>query len=101
MMRALQPCRVAAGALGLLAAACAPKSPPVWLLNETSSVPRGLYRLTVSGPGARVQAGDVVAVRPPVSARAYLEDLGAPRDARLLKRVVAGPGRPSAAAGKG
>lgn len=56
------------------------------LVNESSSLPRGLY---VRAPGAVARPGAIVAVRPPPAARAYLSRLGAPADARLLKRVAA------------
>ena len=68
--------------------ACPRPQPEPWLVNETPSVPRGLYRLTP----ARAGPGDIVAVRPPAAARAYLVALGAPPHARLLKRVSAEAG---------
>lgn len=79
-------------ALGLAAAADPPTaatSPPL-LINESASLPTGLYRRVYVVP----QRGDVVAVRPPPAARAYLATLGAPRDQQLLKRVAALPGDP-------
>lgn len=75
----LAPCALA----GLLRA-----TPALWLINETPSLPRGLY---VRSP-TRPAPGTVVAVAPPQAVRPYLAGLGAPADARLLKRVAAGPG---------
>lgn len=88
MTRPLAPLlfAVGLGALGL--AACSRAQPAPWLVNETQSLPRGLYRLTATAPSR----GAVVALHPPPSARSYLSALGAPPDARLLKRVVAGRG---------
>lgn len=62
-------------------AAC---SPPL-LVNETASLPRGVYRRT----DEPIDRGAIVALRPPLEARGYLAELGAPPRARLLKRVVA------------
>ncbi|WP_421936120.1 S26 family signal peptidase [Phenylobacterium sp.] len=59
-----------------------------WIVNETPSMPRGLYRAIAAFP----ERGAVVALSPPPSARAYLRRLGARDDALLLKRVVAGAG---------
>src|SRR5690606_21300932 len=55
------------------------------LANVTSSLPVGLYRLSLGAP----VIGDIVAVRPPAAARAYLQTLGYPPDALLLKRLAA------------
>jgi type IV secretory pathway protease TraF len=63
-------------------------APAPWLINETPSMPRGLYRRTPDTP----RPGALVSLEPPAAARSYLASLGAPPDARLLKRVVAGPG---------
>ncbi len=57
----------------------------VLVVNESPSLPRGLYRLST----APIERGSIVALIPPPVAKAYLEGLGAPADARLLKRVVA------------
>jgi conjugative transfer signal peptidase TraF len=65
--------------------ACTRAQPAPWLVNETPSLPRGVYRLTA----APVSRGAIVAVTPPTTARRYLHDLGAPEGARLLKRVAA------------
>jgi type IV secretory pathway protease TraF len=82
--------------LSLIAAGLAPcalaglprATPAPWLINETPSLPRGLYLRSPAPPAP----GTVVAVAPPHAVRAYLESLGAPANARLLKRVAAGPG---------
>jgi len=63
-------------------------TPAPWLLNETPSLPRGLYLRSAAPP----TPGAVVAVAPPQAVRPYLASLGAPAEARLLKRVAAGPG---------
>lgn len=55
------------------------------LINETSSLPRGLYLRTQ----APIQRGSVVALAQPAAARAYLTRLGMPDDVLLLKRVAA------------
>ncbi|MFK0299550.1 S26 family signal peptidase [Brevundimonas sp. NPDC090276] len=59
---------------------------PAWaLVNESPSLPRGLY-VRISGAPAR---GATVATPPPASARPYLASLGASDDQLLLKRVAA------------
>lgn len=60
-------------------------APAFALINESPSLPEGLYLLR---PGAAVTRGAVVAVDPPAPAQAYLSQLGAPTT-RLLKRVAA------------
>ena len=77
----------AALTLGILSQASAP---PV-LINESPSLPRGLYwRDWGAAPGI----GSVVAVRQPGSGRAYLSRLGMPEEILLIKRVAAaGPDR--------
>jgi len=88
MTRAPHPAAFAAiVAVSGLALLPSPKPAP-WLVNETSSLPRGVYALT----RARPAAGAIVAVTPPPRARPYLATLGAPAEARLLKHVAAGPG---------
>lgn len=60
---------------------------PAWaLVNESRSLPRGLY---IRVPGEAVERGTTVALLPPAAARPYLARLGAPKDQRLLKRVAA------------
>lgn len=80
-------------AFAVVAAASGPAGwpraqPAPWLINETDSVPTGLYRRSVGEP----RIGALVVVAPPANARAYLDALGAAETARLLKRVAAGPG---------
>lgn len=94
-MRPPRPRLAAAGPLAALAGlaalaalsrlGAAPGGAPLALVNESRSLPRGLY-LRVPGP---VEPGSVVAVPAPSSARSYLASLGAPAEARLLKRVAA------------
>lgn len=71
---------------GLAAVSKAVPSP--WLINETPSVPRGIYQ-RIAAPPSR---GLFVSLAPPSAATAYLGRLGAPPDARLLKRVAATAG---------
>lgn len=78
----------AALALLLLVAAAAYGSPAPALINESRSLPRGLYLRTWTKP----QRGAVVALKPPPSARDFLRRQGAPEDLRLLKRIAAVPG---------
>ncbi len=77
---AASPVVILAGAAGLMR--------PPWLVNETPSLPRGLY-MRMPRPAT---AGSIVTVAPPAAAQSYLANLGAPANARLLKRVAAGPG---------
>ena len=65
--------------------------PDVALVNESASLPRGLY---VRQPGAKLEQGAVTAVEQPRAARAYLAGLGAPPDMMLIKRVAAQGGDP-------
>lgn len=80
------PPHLFAAAIALSAcAACTRAQPAAWLVNETPSLPRGIYHLSL----APVSRGAIVAVTPPRPARQYLRQLGAPPGARLLKRVAA------------
>jgi type IV secretory pathway protease TraF len=72
----------ALAALGLTARAL----PSLALVNESSSLPRGLY---LRAPDQRLRPGAVVAVQPPPQGRRYLDGLGMPSGAPLLKRVAA------------
>jgi type IV secretory pathway protease TraF len=56
------------------------------LVNESPSIPRGLYLRALD---QRLRPGAVVAVAPPPEARRYLEGLGMPPGTPLLKRVAA------------
>lgn len=90
MMRLLTPkgrgfLTAACGAAGLVA--CATRAwPDLALVNESASLPRGLYLRQF---GAMAEPGAIAAVAQPVSARDYLEILGAPPDMLLIKRVAA------------
>jgi len=56
-----------------------------FVINESRSLPRGLYRLS----DAPIVKGAIITIAPPAAATAYLERLSAPPDVRLLKRVAA------------
>ena len=86
---------VPASALLALAASSAAAS-GVLLVNESPSLPEGLYRRIER---AAPRPGDVVALEPPAEARAYLAGLGMPRTVKLLKRVAATEGQRVCAAG--
>lgn len=87
MTRILLPAWPEAALLGLAGLAWASQfTPTLAVINESASLPRGLYLRT---PGARAERGAIVAVPAPPSARPYLSRLGAPAGARLLKRVAA------------
>lgn len=84
------PLVLTAGACAALTLAALMPAPsrPLLVINESHSLPRGLYLRSFGGP-ARDR---IVALVPPVTAQAYLTQLGAPADAQLLKRVAAGAG---------
>lgn len=93
------PVTVEVSLIGLSALAfAAAVSPPLFMINETPSLPRGIYVRVGAGPAHR---GDVVALAPPPASLGYLASLEAPRHVRLIKRVAAvggervcaGPGR--------
>ncbi len=75
----------AVGVLGLALAGLAAAPPGLLLVNETPSLPRGVYAPIPGTPGR----GSIVALRAPPVASAYLRGLGAPADLQLLKRVAA------------
>lgn len=76
--------------LALLALGAAAWSPPrLFLLNESDSVPRGLYWRR---SGGALERGALVSVEPPPLAQDYLQGLGRPDHEPLLKRVAALPG---------
>ena len=62
----------------------------VALVNESPSLPRGLYLRT----GTAIERGAVVAIAQPAASRLYLRRLGMPGDLLLLKRVAAVGGDP-------
>lgn len=71
---------------GAAATGALDRGPPVAVINETPSLPPGLY---LRRPGAPLSRGAVVTVRQPQKARSYLSALGVPGDLRLLKRIAA------------
>ncbi len=70
----------------LIAARSDSAGAPLLLVNETHSVPAGLYRRATAAP---LQVGSLVVLSPPPAAKTYLAGLGAAPDLRLLKRVAA------------
>ena len=87
---------IAAGvAVGLSALITKPPAAP-FVVNESASLPRGLYRHTAE-PVAR---GRIVMLPPPPMAGTYLAGLGAGPGARLLKRVAAVGGETVCARGE-
>lgn len=80
--------RGVAAALGLVAsaAAVADRTPALALVNESPSLPRGVY---LKRPDAEPEQDAVVAIPQPASARAYLAALRMPPDVLLIKRVAA------------
>lgn len=88
MSRSLRWPTAALAAAALMAgAATAPDSlPAVALVNESPSLPRGVYALVVGSP---IALGSVVAIPQPAGSRAYLGSLGMPANVLLLKRVAA------------
>jgi len=62
------------------------KTPALALVNESPSLPKGLY---LRRPGASPDRASIVAVPQPAAARSYLGALGAPAGMLLIKRVSA------------
>jgi type IV secretory pathway protease TraF len=84
-------------ALPAAALALASRSPsPLALLNESPSVPKGLY---VRSLDQDLRPGRFVTLEQPATARPYLAGLGVPLDLRLLKRVAATGGEVVCASG--
>jgi type IV secretory pathway protease TraF len=75
--------------LSLLGAAAARHGAALLLLNESPSLPEGLY---LRAPDRTARVGAIVAVRQPATAAPYLARLGMPPDVRLLKRIAAAGG---------
>jgi conjugative transfer signal peptidase TraF len=94
-LSALATLGLPAVALGLLAAS-ATQMPKLVVLNESPSLPRGLYVRAMDQVPSR---GAIVAVAPPDGAQAYLAGLGMPAGVPLLKRVAAVGGDVACAAG--
>lgn len=87
LLSRVRPGLVAVAVLAALgSAAASARAPAPLLVNESPSLPRGLY---VRAPGALPDRGAIVAIRQPAAARAYLARLGMPDEVRLIKRVVA------------
>ena len=63
--------------------------PALAVVNESPSLPRGLY---IRDERATPERGAVVTVPQPPSVRPYLARLGMPADVRLIKRVAATAG---------
>lgn len=83
------PLRAAAGLVALAIAAALTPGPPA-VVNESPSLPRGLYVASAREIGR----GSVVMLQQPDAARRYLVQLGFPAELPLLKRVVGLPGDP-------
>lgn len=62
------------------------RMPPVALVNESPSLPRGVY---VRDASARPERGAIVAFEQPETAQGYLSLWGMPSDLMLIKRVAA------------
>ncbi|MBX9575436.1 MAG: S26 family signal peptidase [Caulobacteraceae bacterium] len=89
-------------ALGLTASAAADRLPAPVLINESASLPRGLWRQAEPiTPHRPLRRGDVVAVPQPPQVRPILAALGVPADLPLLKRVAAVGGDRVCADGRG
>ena len=88
MSRALKWPTVALATAALLAglATAADSLPVVALVNESPSLPMGVYARVEGRP---IALGSVVAIPQPAGSRAYLGSLGMPADVLLLKRVAA------------
>jgi len=67
----------------------ADRAPAAVLVNESPSLPKGVY---IRAFGKPPEPGSIVAVSQPASVRAYLRNLGMPADVRLIKRVAATAG---------
>jgi type IV secretory pathway protease TraF len=88
MSRSLKRPTVALATAALLAglATAADSLPVVALVNESPSLPRGIYARV---PSKTIALGSVVAIPQPAGSRAYLGSLGMPARVLLLKRVAA------------
>lgn len=77
---------LAAAAVLASAATAADRLPAVALVNESPSLPRGVYARVQGRP---ITLGSTVAIPQPAASRAYLGSLGMPANVLLLKRVAA------------
>lgn len=82
------PIGAAIAALGVFAITTN-DAPKLVILNESPSLPRGLYVRAMNQAEVR---GAIVAVTQPIAARTYLAGLRMPDDVPLLKRVAATTG---------
>jgi conjugative transfer signal peptidase TraF len=83
--------------LGLIGLAALGRPAPWLVWNASASAPIGLYRVV---PGADVERGDMVLVRPPESVRQLAAERGyLPQNVPLVKRVAAQGGDTICAAG--
>lgn len=73
-----------------------PGAPAFALINESPSLPRGLY---VRRLGAEPRRGEIVALPQPAVAQPYLRGLGMPSEVLLIKRVGAVQGDEVCASG--
>lgn len=71
--------------VGALATAT-PSRPTLALINESPSVPKGLYLRSLD---QEPRLGRLVAIPQPSTAQMYLAELGVPSEVRLLKRIAA------------
>jgi type IV secretory pathway protease TraF len=85
-----------AGFAILIAMAGAHATPKLVLINESPSLPKGLYIRVPARAGLR---GAIVAIPQPPPARPYLAGLGMPEQVQLIKRVAAAGGDLVCAAG--
>lgn len=69
-----------------ITAAVADRTPALALVNESPSLPQGLYLREI---GVAPERGATVALPQPPAARVYLGALGMPPDVLLIKRVAA------------
>ena len=70
----------------LMTGAATATLPDVAFINESPSLPRGLYVRQLSATPGR---GSIVAIRQPETVRSYLGSLGMPAETRLIKRIAA------------
>jgi len=89
-LRPLAWCALPAVA-GILALSLSGRAADLVLINESPSLPKGLYVRTLGASPAR---GAIVALAQPEAVRPYLSRLGMPSDVRLIKRVAGMPGDP-------
>lgn len=88
-MRGLMILAVAPALALLVLGALASRGPDLALINESPSLPEGLY---LREPSARPRPGAIVAIRQPDVVRPYLARRGMPAGVRLIKRIAASGG---------